>query len=292
MRLDCGGTTWLFASPQLQDAPVDLLLIDEAGQLSLADALAASCSAHSMVLVGDPLQLPQVAQAVHPGQSGRSALEHILGEDLTLHDNRGVFISQTWRMHPDVCGFISEEIYEGRLTSHPDCTRQTTAAGTGLRWFRADHHGNSTASAEEAELIADELCRLIGTTWTNKDGEQHTLKNCDFMVVAPYNDQVNVIRTRLQQDSRTAGVPVGTVDKFQGREAVAVFFSMATSSGDDMRRGADFLFSRNRLNVAVSRARALAYLVCTEDLLNTPARTLDDMRLVATLNAFVEYTQR
>jgi superfamily I DNA and/or RNA helicase len=112
------------------------------------------------------------------------------------------------------------------------------------------------------------------------------------MVVAPYNDQVHTIRERLGGDERTADVAVGTVDKFQGREAAVVFFSMATSSGDDMTRGADFLFSRNRLNVAISRARCLAYLVCTEDLLNTRARTVDDMRLIATLNAFVEYAQR
>jgi uncharacterized protein len=105
------------------------------------------------------------------------------------------------------------------------------------------------------------------------------------------NDQVHTIRERLGRDTSTAGVPVGTVDKFQGREAAVVFFSMATSSGDDMTRGADFLFSRNRLNVAISRARCLAYLVCTEELLNSRARTVEDMRLIATLNAFVEWAQ-
>jgi uncharacterized protein len=282
----------MFSSNQMQAAPVDVLVIDEDGQLSLADALAASCSAKNLVLLGDPLQLPQVAQAVHPGGSGNSALEHILGDDVTLPDNRGVFLPETRRMHPDVCGFISEQIYEGRLRSHDDCSRQSTAAGTGLRWLRAEHRGNGTASVEEAGLIVDELGRLIGTEWIDHNGVAKPLLARDFMVVAPYNDQVHTIRERLGRDPRTAGVPVGTVDKFQGCEAAVVFFSMATSSGDDMTRGADFLFSRNRLNVAISRARCLAYLVCTEELLNSRARTVEDMRLIATLNAFVEYVLR
>lgn len=292
------GTTWLFASKAMRAAPVDVLLVDEAGQLSLSDALAASCAANNLILLGDPLQLAQVAQAVHPGGSGRSALDHILGlddgldDDPTLPDNRGVFLSKTWRMHNDVCGFISDEIYGGRLVSHPDCRRQTTVAGTGLRWLRAAHRGNSTQSPEEADLIVAEIAKLIGTPWTNQKGEVKPLTVKDFMVVAPYNDQVHTIRDRLANNPRVAGVPVGTVDKFQGQEAAVVFFSMTTSSGDDMTRGPEFLFSRNRLNVAISRARCLAYLVCTDQLLDTRARTVQDMRLIATLNAFVEYVHR
>ncbi|MEB3032080.1 TM0106 family RecB-like putative nuclease [[Mycobacterium] nativiensis] len=286
------GTTWLFSSKQMQAAPVDVLLIDEAGQLALADALAASCAAKNLALLGDPLQLPQVAQAVHPGVSGRSVLEHVLGDDVTLPSDRGVFLSETRRMHPDVCDFISAQIYQGRLRSYPDCSQQTTVAGTGLRWLRAEHHGNGTWCAEEADLITDELLGLIGTDWTNQERISQPLGADDFMVVAPYNDQVHTIRDRLARDARTADVAVGTVDKFQGREAAVVFYSMTTSSGENMTRSADFLFSRNRLNVAVSRARCLAYLVCTEELLNTRARTVDDMRLISTLNAFAEYAGR
>jgi uncharacterized protein len=285
------GTTWLFASDQMNVAPVDVLLVDEAGQMSLADALAASRSARSMIMLGDPLQLPQVSQAVHNEGSGRSLLEHILGEDITMPSDRGVFLSETRRMHPDVCGFLSDRIYEGRLHSHPNCSRQTTIAGTGLRWLAAEHHGNTTSSVEEADLVSDRIGSLIGTDWVNFDGEKNPLVKTDFMVVAPYNDQVHTIRERLARDPRTAGVPVGTVDKFQGRETAVVLFSMTTSSGDDMTRGADFLFSRNRLNVAVSRARCLAYLICTEQLLNTRAHSTEDMRLIATLNAFVERAQ-
>jgi predicted RecB family nuclease len=286
------GTTWLFSNEKMRDAPVDVLLIDEAGQLALADALAASTASHNLILLGDPLQLPQVMQAVHPGGGGRSVLEHVLGESVTLPEDRGVFLTHTRRMHPDVCRFISEEIYEGRLGYHKNCSRQTTNEGTGLRWLQARHQGNATSSTEEAEIIAGEVLRLVGTPWVNFYGDEKPLTVNDFMVVAPYNDQVRAIRKLLDSDPRTAGVPVGTVDKFQGGEAAVVFFSMATSSGADMIRGADFLFSRNRLNVAISRARCLAYLVCTEELLNARARSVEEMRLIATLNAFVEWTER
>lgn len=282
------GTTWVFSSNPIGAAPVDVLVVDEAGQLSLADALAASRAARNLILLGDPLQLPQVAQAAHPRNSGRSVLEHIVGEDTTLPQDRGVFLSKTWRMHPDICGFISEQIYQGRLDCHPNCGRQNTSAGTGLRWIRGEHTGNITSSVEEADLIAERIVQLIGTDWVDFNGITKPLTATDFMVVAPYNDQVRTIGEQLGADPRTSGIPVGTVDKFQGKEAAVVLFSMTTSSGEDVSRGKDFLFSRNRLNVAISRARCLAYLVCTDELLNTRARTVDDMRLLATLNAFVE----
>jgi superfamily I DNA and/or RNA helicase len=200
-----------------------------------------------------------------------------------------VFISETRRMHPDVCGFISNQIYEGRLSSHASCAQQTTELGTGLRWIEAHHTDRSTESEEEAGLVAKKILEMIGTAWTNQVGESRPLTEQDFMVVAPYNDQVRLLRARFERTAGLGGVQVGTVDKFQGREAPVVFFTMTTSSGEDMPRGPEFLFSRNRLNVAVSRARCLAFLVCTEDLLNSRARTIDEMRLIGTLSAFVEY---
>ncbi len=285
------GTTWLFAGPDMRGAPVDVLIVDEAGQLALADALAASTSAKNIVLLGDPLQLPQVAQTVHPGGGGLSVLEHVLGDDVTLPPDRGVFLTQTRRMHPDVCRFISQEIYEGRLDSHPDCAQQSTKFGMGLRWLQADHDGRSTESVEEAQLVAGEIGRLLGTPWVDQHGITNPLTAPDFMVVAPYNDQVSLLRETLDENSRTRGVPVGTVDKFQGREAAVVFFTMATSSSEYMPRGPKFLFSRNRLNVAISRSRCLAYLVCTEELLNSRAGSIEEMRLISTLCSFVEYCQ-
>ncbi len=134
-----GGTAWLWSRAELRQLPVDVLVVDEAGQLSLADAIASSNGARNMLLLGDPLQLAQVAKAVHPNGSGASVLGHLLGENLTIPENEGVFMSETRRMHPDVCRFISNQIYEGRLTSHESCEQQSTALGTGLRWLRAHY---------------------------------------------------------------------------------------------------------------------------------------------------------
>jgi superfamily I DNA and/or RNA helicase len=257
--------------------------------LALADAVAATNGARNMILLGDPLQLSQVAKAEHPGDAGNSVLQHVLGTHLTIPNTKGVFIAKTWRMHPDVCAFISRQIYEGRLTSEESCAAQGTSFGTGLRWLEATHERRSTESEEEAELVAAQIELMLGTPWTNRHGSVAALTPRDFMVVAPYNDQVNLLRQRFESDSRLAGVQVGTVDKFQGREAPVVFFTMTTSAAADMPRGPEFLFSRNRLNVAVSRARCLAYLVCTEALLNSRAADIEDMRLISTLSAFVEY---
>jgi uncharacterized protein len=287
-----GGTSWLFASQAMRDNPVDVLIIDEAGQLGLADTLAASISAENVVLLGDPQQLPQVAQASHPNRSGVSALEHLLGEGVrTFPPERGVLLDVTWRMHPDVCGFISDVMYDGKLSSEISCHGQTTAVGTGLRWIRADHDGCSTESADEAAIVATTIAALVGTDWTDQQGETRPLTVDDIIVVTPYNDQRRLITDALVADPAIAGVEVGTVDKFQGREAAVVVFSMATSSAEFMPRDADFLFSKNRLNVAISRARCLAYLICTDELLDTRARDVEQMTLISALCSFVERAQ-
>ncbi len=282
------GTAWLFASQALRDHPVDVLVVDEAGQLGLADTLAASISATNVILFGDPQQLPQVAQASHPNRSGVSALEHLLGETRTFPPDRGVLLDVTWRMHPDVCGFVSDVMYEGKLSSDPSCAVQTTSAGTGLRWIRAHHDGRSSESPEEAAIVVDTATALVGTRWTDQHGNTRPLTPNDIIVVTPYNDQRRVIANALATQPATAGIEVGTVDKFQGREAAVVLFSMATSSADFMPRTADFLFSKNRLNVAISRARCLAHLICTSELLNTRARTVAEMELVSALCSFAE----
>lgn len=281
------GTTWLFANPAMVEA-VDVLVIDEAGQTGLADALAAMSSARNVILLGDPLQLPQVTLATHPDGAGASVLEHVLGEHATVPPDRGVFLDMTWRMHPSICSFLSEHVYDGRLAAHPHCARQSVAGEAGLRWIRAEHSGCETSSDVEAQLVAEAIRGLIGKPWTDFDGETHVLAARDVMVVAPYNDHVNLVRAVLDGDPLTADARVGTVDKFQGQEAPVVIFTMATSSDECMPRAAGFLYSRNRLNVAISRARALAYLICTEELLDTRARSVDEMRLIGTLCALVE----
>ncbi|MGI8974590.1 MAG: DEAD/DEAH box helicase [Gaiella sp.] len=276
------GTAWLFAHDEM-DGQVDTLFIDEAGQVSLADALAMGTSARNLVLLGDPQQLAQVAQGTHPEGAGVSVLEHVLGDEVTIPPDRGLFLGTTWRMHEDVCRFVSETSYEGRLHPAAVCGNQGTSFGTGLRFLAVEHEGNRASSVEEAERIATEVERLRGGTWADCDGIERPIRDEDLLVVAPYNAQVRCLRAKLPPS-----VAVGTVDKFQGQEAPIVFFSMATSSGENLPRNLEFLFSRNRLNVAVSRARCLVYLVASPKLLEIGCRTVEQMRMVNALCRFVE----
>jgi len=280
------GTAWLFAREEL-DGKVDTLIIDEAGQVSLADALAMGTAARNVVLLGDPLQLAQVSQGIHPEGTGCSVLEHLLGDQLTIPSNKGLFLDKTRRMHPNVCRFVSEIVYDNRLKGIDELENLATEFGTGLRFLPVDHHGNTSASPEEAATIAAEIRKMLGSSWTDRDEKTMPLVQSNFMVVAPYNAQVRKLRDTL----RLAGlseVQVGTVDKFQGREAPVVFYSMATSSVEDVPRSLEFLFSRNRLNVAISRAMCLAFVVASPRLLESHARTIDQMRLINALCRFVE----
>ncbi|MEX0673676.1 MAG: AAA domain-containing protein, partial [Gaiellaceae bacterium] len=276
------GTAWLHARPEL-DRTLDYLFVDEAGQVSLADALAMGTAARTLVLLGDPLQLAQVVQGTHPEGSGVSVLEHLLGDAQTIPEDRGLFLEHTYRMHPDVCRFVSDAFYESRLASAAGCERQGTAFGTGLRFLPVEHVGNRRSSPEEAEAILAEVRRLLGGEWTDARGVARPLRIQDVMVVAPYNEQVGLLREVLPE-----GLPVGTVDKFQGQEAAVVFFSMATSTGDDVPRNLDFLFSRHRLNVAVSRARCLAYVVASPRLLEVACNSIEQMRMANALCLFAE----
>jgi predicted RecB family nuclease len=277
------GTAWLFSRPGL-DGRLDDLIIDEAGQVSLADALAMGTAARNLILLGDPLQLAQVSQGVHPSGTGASVLEHLLGEAPTIPVDRGVFLERSFRMHPGVSAFISEIVYAGRLHSDDSAARRTTSFGTGIRFAPVDHDGNRSSSDEEVAQVAAMIAAMRGGTFTEADGTTRPLREDDFMVVAPYNAQVLRLRAGLP-----AGVRVGTVDKFQGQEAPVVFFSMATSSGEDVPRSLSFLFSRNRLNVAVSRAQCLAVLVCSPRLLEARCQSIEEMQLVNALCRLVEY---
>jgi hypothetical protein len=281
------GTAWLFASDGMDQA-LDYLFIDEAGQVALADAIAVGTCAHNIVLLGDPQQLPHVTQNTHPEGSGLSVLQHLLDDAATVSDDRGLFLAQSWRMHPAICRFVSEHSYDGRLASASGCELQEVSssglAGAGLRYMAVDHHHNAQQSVEEAEAIRREVGRLLdGGSVTDRAGTRSSLTPADILVVAPYNMQVRCLREALPD-----GVEVGTVDKFQGREAAVVFFSMASSSGDDVPRGLEFLFNRNRFNVAISRARCLSVVVCSPWLLETRCRTVEQMELVNALCLFTE----
>jgi predicted RecB family nuclease len=278
-----GGTAWHYCT-EGADASLDYLFIDEAGQISLADALALGTSARNIVLLGDPQQLPQVTQGAHPAGAGRSVLEHLLGDRQTIPPDEGIFLDQTYRMHPEVCALISELMYEGRLESADGCEAQAIEApgeisGVGIRWLPVEHTGNAQSSVEEAGQIAAAINPLLANgSFTDSDGVEDNLAPNDALVVTPYNAQVQCLRTRLPE-----GVRVGTVDKFQGQEAQIVFFSMATSSAAELPRNLEFLFSRNRLNVAISRARCIASVVASPALLDTEPRTIEQMRLVNAL---------
>jgi predicted RecB family nuclease len=279
------GTAWLFARGEM-DRTLDHLVIDEAGQVSLADTLGMGTSARNVILLGDPLQLAQVSQGVHPQGSGASVLEHLLGTAPTIPEDRGVFLERSFRMHPGVCGFISEIVYAGRLYSDESAARRSTSHGTGIRFVGVEHEGNRSSSDEEVTRIAALIGDMLKGTFTGSDGASRRLRPEDFMVVAPYNAQVRRLRAGLPD-----GVRLGTVDKFQGQEAPIVFFSMATSSGEDVPRNLAFLFSRNRLNVAISRAQCLAILVCSPRLLEARCHSIEEMELVNALCRLVEYAE-
>jgi uncharacterized protein len=276
------GTAWLFPRSEL-DGELDVLVVDEAGQFALADTLACGTAARNLILLGDPLQLAQVSQGVHPLGSGASALEHLLGAEATVPEDRGVFLDRSFRMHPDVCEFVSDLVYAGRLGSDEGAAARSTAFGTGIRYLPVEHAGNASSSEEEVKAIRQDIERMLGGAFVGERAHTRPLRESDFMVVAPYNAQVGLLRAALP-----AGVQVGTVDKFQGREAPVVFFSMATSSGDDVPRNLAFLFSRNRLNVAISRAQCLAILACSPRLLETRCRSIEEMQLVNALCRFAE----
>ena len=281
-----GATSWLWARPDMEGA-VDVLFVDEAGQLSLAAVCSVAGAASSVVLLGDPNQLPQVSQGTHPEGAEASALEHLVGEARTIPADRGLLLGTTYRLHPQVNAFISDAFYEGRLETAPGNALQHVGegppvGGTGIRYVPISTAGASNRSREEAAWIADVLAALRGRHWINQKGEERPLEVEDVIIVAPYNAQVaeigRAVKARLGVEAN-----VGTVDKFQGREGAVAIYSMTTSTPEDAPRDMEFLYSGNRLNVAVSRARALAVVVASPELFRASCQTPEQMRL---LNAF------
>lgn len=257
-----GGTAWDFANPaRVPPGSLDLLVIEEAGQFCLANTIAIAPTARNLLLLGDPQQLPQVSQGTHYEPVERSALGWLVDGAPTLDPSLGYFLESSWRMHPAVCEPVSNYSYGGRLESVEETTtaRQLFGRKPGVHEIFVEHDGNSTDSAEEAERIVDEIRGLLGAQWTDEKGTR-PLGQGDILVVAAYNAQVLMIRRHLKTAGLN-GVQVGTVDKFQGKEAPVVFFSLAASSIEDVPRGVSFLLNRNRVNVAVSRAKWAAYVV-------------------------------
>jgi len=288
-----GGTAWLWARSEFRQS-VDVLFIDEAGQMSLADVLAVSAAAKSLVLLGDPQQLEQPQQASHPPGTQASALEHLLGGAKTIPADRGLFLHQTRRLHPQICAFTAEAFYDKRLTSAPGLERQALIAArgsaaqrfgdAGLVYVPVDHEGNQARAHEEVDAVAAIVAALTtgDVAWRDAIGVEAPLTRADLMVVAPYNAQVTALAAALRE------VRIGTVDKFQGQQAPVVIVSLTTSAPEDAPRGMDFLYSANRLNVATSRARALCILVGSPRLFEPDCRTPQQMRLA---NAFCRFRE-
>ena len=282
-----GATAWRFA--RHTDVAYDYLIIDEAGQVSIANLLAMARCSRNIVLVGDPMQLPQPLQGNHPGDSGRSCLEYLIDGHRVIPSERGVFMPVSRRMHPRVCNFISAAVYEGRLGNDEAAGGQTLVSrtgvdlvGTGMR--AVVHFGRSQVSPEEIDAIAARIAEVEGSTYRDRQGRERVVDPGDILVVAPYNAQVNALRARLPSTIR-----VGTVDRFQGQEAPICLVSMTTSSGEELPRDIAFLFSLNRINVAVSRAQVAAMVFASPALLETPCRTIEEMTLVNILCLLQEY---
>ena len=283
-----GGTAWLWARTDAFES-VDTLFIDEAAQMSLANVLAVSQAAKSIVLIGDPQQLEQPMQGSHPEGTDVSALTHILGPHATIPPDRGLFLDETWRLHPEICAFTSELFYEDRLRSRPGLELQqirsnSRISGSGLRFLPVLHEGNQNSSPEEADAIRDLVAQILNSkaTFIDSENKETAIALSDILIIAPYNAQVFELQERLP------GGRVGTVDKFQGQEAPIVIYSVTTSSYLDAPRGMEFLYSANRLNVATSRARAICVLAASPAIFEAECRTPRQMQLA---NAFCRYLE-
>jgi predicted RecB family nuclease len=285
-----GGTSFMWAPDTLSDA-VDVLFIDEAGQMALADVISVAHAAKNLVLIGDPQQLERPLKGSHPDGAEKSALEHLLGEHKTILPDVGLLLPETWRLHPNICKFTSELFYEGRLRSRDALKGYVIEGhewvkGAGLWYVPVQHEGNRNSSAEEVDTIAGIISSLLQAKVRFYRGtESRNLQPDDILIVAPYNAQVSDLLGRLP------GTRVGTVDKFQGQEAPVVIYSLTTSSPDDAPRGMEFLYSLNRLNVATSRAMSAVILVGSPKLFEPECRSPRQMQLANALCAYLEMAE-
>ena len=260
-----GGTSWDFTNPKkLPPDRLDLLVIDEAGQFCLANTVAVSGATRNLLLLGDPQQLPQVSQGKHPEPVDRSALGWLADGRETLPSELGYFLARTWRMHPALCGAVSRLAYEGRLSSMAStAARSLEGIEPGVREVLLKHVGNAVDSPEEAAEVVRQVRAVVGHRWRDPStpgGEDRPLEPSDVLVVAAYNAQVWRVKGALAAAGLDA-VRVGTVDKFQGQQAPVVIVTTAASSAEDVPRGMEFLLSRNRVNVAISRGKWCAIIV-------------------------------
>ncbi len=287
-----GGTAWLWSHDDSADK-LDYLFVDEAGQMSLSQVLAASRAAKNLILLGDPQQLEQPQKGSHPEGSDVAGLTYLLNGHATMPKDAGLFLEVTRRLHPNICRYTSEIFYEGRLHSFPGTelrviSGKTPFDGGGLFFVPVAHHGNQNRSLEEVKKVSELVGQLLATgKWTYEEDRTstlitRTLVKEDILIVAPYNAQVAALTEKLP------GMRIGTVDKFQGQEAAVVIYSMTSSSAEDAPRGMPFLYNLNRLNVATSRAQSICILVCSPRLMEPECKTIEQMRWANGLCRFGE----
>ena len=289
-----GGTTFFFSRPN-QESAYDYLFVDEASQVSLANIVAAGRATQNIILIGDQNQLDQPIQSSHPGESGLSALTYYTDENTTISKDKGIFLPVSYRMHPSICDFISRRFYNGKLKSHPTTTHQKvifpnsfkkeslssenqklSLPESGLFFIPVEHSGNAHSSIEEAKVISYIYKKLLETQWVNHNKETKPVTHQDILIVSPYNFQVACLKKELQREEAR----IGTIDKFQGQEAPVCILSLASSTIHSAPRGISFLFNKNRLNVALSRARCLSIVVGSKNLIDTSVSSTSEMQLM------------
>ncbi len=288
-----GGTLWLWCHDWFRES-IDYLIVDEAGQMSLANVLAACRSTNNLILLGDPQQLQQPQQASHPEGSDISALEYFSGSNKTMPPEQGLFLAETWRLHPDICKFTSAAFYENRLLPrertddepYQRIDSEYRVSGSGLRYLPMEHSGNQSSSMEEAHAIKQLIKELEQSkiALSNTTTEPKTITPEDILIITPFNAQIAVL-TELLSDYASR---IGTVDRFQGQESAVVIYSMASSSADDAPRGMGFLYDPNRLNVATSRAQILCIVVASTELFKPSCKTPADMAMANGLCVYRE----
>lgn len=278
-----GATVYGFSNEITHTQPFDYLFVDEASQVALANLVVASSAAKNIVLMGDQMQLEQPIQGSHPGSAGASALEFMLQEHAVIPEDKGIFLERTYRMHQDICKPLSEIVYEGKLQADDANGNQKIKIDNpvlitkqkGILPIFVEHTGNTQSSEEEVEKIKEIIAELKTGYFINKQNNSEPINNKSILIIAPYNMQVNLLKESLGLEYQ-----IGTIDKFQGQEAPVVIVSMAVSDITETPRGLDFIFDKKRLNVAISRSKALAVVVANKNLNNCVVNSLDQMEKV------------
>ena len=271
----------------------DHLVIDEAGQYGLANAVACASVAENVILLGDQNQLPNVVQGTHPNNVGSSIMSFCLGVDSVVPPENGIFLAETRRLHPQICSFISDKFYQGKLKPHKCTTTRKLLSKSeekvtdlsGIHLEQLDHQNCSQKSLPESEHILNLIKSISSSCLIEIDGVTREIEDTDFIIIAPFNAQVKLLKSKLDKTIR-----VGTVDKFQGQEAAIALISMTSSSGLDAPKGLDFLLNRNRLNVAISRAQIACFVVCAKGLFDSKCNTVEQMSLLSTFSSLKRYS--